>query len=207
MKKYIAPLILLILLVQGCRSQKNKNQEIMVPEVNNQFEKFDIETFNAESIRGKRIETSAEFYIEEDTQSFGYARQIFPHQSYFSVLKLYYKNSFIKEKGFSFNNGSEIGEWYTFDESGKLTGSTNTDENYAFGYLQLIEYCEQHKINLQKGHADSGFQTSVYKEKDEKGTNIWVITHQIAGDRLERITLDGGTGKVLETEAIEFINH
>ena len=207
MKKYLIPLFLLVLFVQGCKSQKTINQEIMVPTVDNQFEKFDVLTFDKENVRGKRTSISEDLYIEEDTQSFGYAQQIFPSQSYFSTLKLFYKNGNIKEKGVLFNNGSEIGYWYTFDESGKLLDLTDMDEGYLFGFEQIIAYCENNEITLPKGHENSGYQTSVYKEKSESGQDVWMITHQTSGDTLDQITLDAKTGKELQRKTLEFINH
>lgn len=207
MLRYFMFFMMLICSLQSCKAQKNINQNIMLPEVNKKSEKFDIETFEKEKLGKKRISISNNNYIEEDSFSKGYIRRIYFQNSYFKLNKKFHGNGFIFSKGVLFNNGSQIGIWYEFDNEGGFLKETNMDKGYNFDYKKIISYCEKNKISLPKGYVDSGFQTSVYKEKDDNGAAVWVITHQTAGDKLERITLGGDTGKELEKTDLEFINH
>ncbi len=209
MKYIIFILISTTLFLQGCKAQNisMENQEIIIPEIDNKFEKFDKETFNKENIRGKRTEITKDYFVEEDTQSPGYARQIYSKTSIFSILKLYFENENIEKKGITFNNGSEYGIWYEFDEEGKLINEINTDAGYDYGWEDIIKYSEKNKIILTKGNETSGFQTTIYKEESEDGNKIWVITYQISGDQLIELTLDGKTGKEINKKELEFINH
>lgn len=208
MKQFTYIILSILLSIQGCKSQQKnmENQEIVIPKIDKEFEKFDKETFSKENIRGKRTEITKDFFIEEDTQSPGYAKQIFFNTSVFSILKLYFENGNIEKKGIAFNNGSEYDIWYEFDEKGKLIKEINTDKGYDFGWKEIINYCNKEKIILTKGYETSGFQTTIYKEEND-GNKIWVITYQISGDQLIELTLDGKSGKELNEKQLEFINH
>lgn len=104
------------------------------------------------------------------------------------------------------NEGDQIGIWYEFDEQGNLVKEINTDEGYTFGWEQVLEYCEENKIEVTKGYVKGGFQTTIYKEELE-GKKVWVISHLLSPILIARKTLDGTTGKILKTEEVEFINH
>jgi hypothetical protein len=139
--------------------------------------------------------------------SIGYSNAIYLIDSYFSVTKNYFKNGNIEIKGVAFNNGSEYGIWYEFDDEGKLIKEINTDEGYTFGWKDIISYCEANKIPLTKGYKEfDGFQTRIYKKESEKSKKIWVITYLLpVGDKLMEITLDGKTGKELKRKKLDFI--
>ncbi|MFL1895017.1 hypothetical protein ACJRPK_04900 [Aquimarina sp. 2-A2] len=182
-----------------------KNTDIIIPEIDNKFEKFDIDKFDLE--KENIFIKENDFYIKRMNQSFGFAKHLVKENSFFSILKLYFKNSFIKEKGISFNNGSEYGVWYKFDEQGNLIEEIDTDKGYDFDWKQVVHYCEKNKIELTKGYETSGFQTTIYKEESEEGHKTWVITYQFSGDQLIELTLDGITGKELNKKKLEFVNH
>ena len=208
LKNLIPIFISITLLVQGCKAQTKvmENQEIIIPEIDNSFEKFDLESFQKERKGKKKKKKEKGIFIEEDSFTTGFITRIYYDSLYFKYNKIFYKNLKIKEKGIIFNNGSQYGIWYEFNEQGELIREINTDEGYDFGWEQVILYCIENKIELAKGYETSGFQTTIYKEKNEQGANVWVITYQIAGDQLLELTLDGKTGEELNRKELEFIN-
>ncbi len=206
MKYFILSAIIISTFVLGCTAQKNLNKQVMFPEIDNKFEKFDIVTFEKESTLEKRTVTTESYFLEEDTQSSGYVSVKYPNNSVFSIVKLFYKNGNIREKGIQFNNGSEYGIWYKFDESGKLTEEENTDEGYQFSWDDVVEYCKKNKIKLAEGYPKGGWQTEIFKETDG-AQNIWKITYQVAGELLNEVTLDSNTGSELSKREIIFSNN
>ncbi len=140
------------------------------------------------------------------SQSFGYAEQIIYPQGYFTVIKMFYKNMKIKEKGISFNNGSEYGIWYEFNEEGKLIKTINTDEGYDFSWKNVITFCEEKEIPLTKGFKEfAGFQTRILK-REENGKKVWVISYLLpVGDKIKEITLDGKTGEEIKQRTFDLI--
>ncbi len=204
-------LISITLCLQGCKAQSKimENQNNFIPAIDNSFEKFDIKEFEVkkDSISKKYIISNEVFYQEAEKQSLGYIRRTYYNKSYFMMVKKFFDNGNIQEKAISFNNGYPIGIWYEFDEAGNLIREIDTDRGYDFGWKEILSYCGQHKITLAQGYETSGFQTTIYKEESASGANIWVITHQVSGDQLEEITLDGKTGTVLGKKQIEFVNH
>jgi len=202
MKNKIVILIILAININSCKAQKTsiQNHKIMIPKIDNAFEKFDIEIFNMESIRKKRIIKNNKIFIEEDSQNYGYSKQMYPSNSFFKIISTFYKSGIIKEKGLLFNNGSQYGIWYKFDEQGNLTEEINTDEGYDFGWEQILKYCEKNKIKLTKGYKRGGYQTSIYKQTKE-GKKVWKIEYlAVKKDTgwMTQLYLDGKTGSVLE---------
>jgi len=209
MKYLTLILISTTLFLQGCKAQSKvmENQGIVIPKVDNKFEKFDLETFQKEKKGKKRKKKEKEILIEEDLQSYGFIRRTYYDSLYFKYNKLFYKNLGIKEKGRIFNNGSQYGTWYEFDEQGNLIKEIDTDNGYDFGWKQVIGYCEKNKITLAKGYQTSGYQTTIYKEKEESGKLIWKIEYQSSGDETTEIILDGKTGKELSVNIIPYENN
>lgn len=140
-----------------------------------------------------------------DKQSYGYIKQLYKND-FFCYTYLFYQNGNIKEKGVTLNNGSSVGIWYYFDESGQLIKEENTDGDYDFTPENIINYCEKHKINLPKGYQDSGYQTKVLKQEID-GKKVWFISYQISGDKIKEIYLDGKTGEELSRKIVPFINN
>ena len=207
--KHWVLLISILLYLHSCKAQQNtmEEQEIIIPEVDNKFERFDIESFKERKRNNSTYEHINDSIIIYTGANAGYSIALYIASSYFGIVKNYYKdNGYIEIKGISFNNGSEYGIWYKFDEQGSLIEENDTDKGYDFGWKEVILYCEAHKIPLTKGYVTSGFQTTIYKEENDQGTKIWVITYQIAGDQLLELTLDGKTGEELSRKELEFIN-
>lgn len=207
--KQILYIVIIVLNFSSCKAQKKAKmeQDIIIPEITNEFEKFDIKIFNeqVDIISGKRIIRDKETYLEEDFQDPGYARVEYLEDSFYYTMKLFYNNGSISKKGNLFNNGSEYGIWYEFNEEGKLIKEINTDEGYTFSWKEIIAYCIDKKIELIKGVPKGGFNTSIYKRELE-GKKVWVISYLLpVGDTVKEITLDGETGKEIKQREINFI--
>lgn len=205
MKRIIAILILFLFI--QCHAQNSSTMK--KPFVDNSFEKFDVEKFESHrKNKNSQVivnDSNVDFTQQLQIQSYGYIDRRFLKEDYFVIIRKFYKNKSIMTKGLFFIEGSKVGIWYHFDEDGSLIKEENTDEGYDFGPDQVIAYCESNKIELPKGYHDSGFQTEVIKsEKD--GKKVWVISHLLSsGDKIEKITLDGKTGKVLDKKIVQFI--
>ncbi|WP_228448477.1 hypothetical protein [Chryseobacterium sp. CH25] len=145
--------------------------------------------------------------IQDNFQPSGaiYRERSFNRNSFLHTNKFFYDNGYIKKKGRLFNEGSSIGVWYYFDESGKLVKEENTDEGYGFTPEKLVRYCEKNKIELPKGYHESGFYTQVRKET-LNGKKVWVIKYLIPGGDIQRVVLDGQTGKELEKKKVPFVS-
>jgi len=167
----------------------------MIPKISNEFEKITIQNSKKKD-DDRCIETPEEIKEIFSASKDGYKLSIYHENSFYKLDKSYYKNGYIKNKSLSFNMGSPIGILYHFDKSGKLIKEENTDEGYSFA-----PYCEKNKINLPKGYLDSGYQARVLKQNFE-GEKIWRISHQIAGDKIEEIILDGKTGNELQKNVV-----
>lgn len=205
--KYLIQIVLILINITSCKAQNitEMEQKIIIPEIANNFEKFNLKGFDSKNENTFLKEN--DYLVKRMLQSYGFAEHLIYPNSFFSVTKLYFKNGNIKEKGISFNNGSEYGTWYEFNEKGELMKTINTDEGYGFDWKSIIRYCEKNKIPLTKGYKEfSGFQTKIYK-KELDGEKVWQITYQIAGNKLLKLTLDGKTGKEIQQKEIEFVNH
>lgn len=171
--KYIVYITIILINLNSCKAQNKikMEQDIMIPKITDGFEKFDLDKYVFEKENSFVLED--EKLIKRMSQSFGYAKHIVFPLSYFSIIKLYYKNRNIKEKGVSFNNGSEYGIWYEYDENGKLINTTDTDEGYDFSWKDIIRYCEKNEIPLTKGHKEfAGFQTRIIKNETGGGKGM-----------------------------------
>lgn len=173
----------------------------MIPTIDNKFEKIT-----------KEMKDSREDVIIDEEHviytfaNVGFGKVNYNEANYFSIVKNFYPSKNIENKGISFSNGSPVGMWYYFDESGKLIKEENTDEGYDFTPEHIINYCEKHKINLPKGYQDSGYQTKVLKREID-GKKVWLISYQISGDQIKEIYLDGKTGEEMSTKIVPFINN
>ncbi|WP_267403387.1 MULTISPECIES: hypothetical protein [unclassified Chryseobacterium] len=202
MKKLI--ILSLLNIFTQCQSQKK-----ITLMTDKWFERFDVSRFNKNSSDKTYLITSNTGIILQDDQSPGYRERSYKASSYFKVYKFFYNNGNIEKKGLLFNEGSQIGVWYYFDESGKLIKEENTDEGYDFKPEDVIKYCEIHKIKLPKGYQDSGYQTSVQK-RELDGKKVWAISYSTTVERedfIEEIILDGKTGKLIRKKQTPYINN
>jgi hypothetical protein len=210
MKKLL--IVFTILSFTSCIAQKTlkMEQEVIIPEINKKFETFDIQDFNkkVDNVSGVRRIKKDEILIEEDYQNPGFSRITYFFDSNFYLLKLFFENGNIKEKGISFNNGSEFGVWYHYNEKGSLIKEENTDIGYDFGWLDVIKYCHKNDIQLEKGYPKrGGIKTEIYKNEEE-GKKVWIISYyKPKTDEYIEVTLDGKTGKEIKRRDLEFIGN
>ena len=178
----------------------------MIPELDKTYETFDIKAFKVAGGE-KRILTEKTMVIEEEEMSDGFIRRKFFNGSYFSLVEKFYPSGGLKEKVLSFNEGSPVGIWYKYNENGSLTEELNTEEGYEFGTEDLLEFCKEKKIPLSQGYVTSGWQTTVFKEEhEETGDAIWQITWLIQPEEAQELTIDGQTGKVIESKSFKYNN-
>ncbi|EKB57644.1 YD repeat (two copies) [Bergeyella zoohelcum CCUG 30536] len=170
----------------------------MIPTVDNKFEKVPTENRTRKKIENGKVT----IFISAEI---GFNETVYFEDSYFNIVKNFYKSTYILNKGIEFNEGSPIGIWYYYDESGKLIKEEDTDIGYDFGPMEVVKYCKENKIVLPKGYQPTGYQTRVLKQEFE-GKKVWRISYQIAGDKIQQILLDGKTGKELQKKIVPFYN-
>lgn len=197
-------IIVLIGLALFTQYRSQELQKTMIPKMSNEFEKITIQDSKKKNDE-RCIETPEGRKEIFSASNGGYRLSIYYDNSFYKSDKFYYKNGYIKNKSLSFNMGSPVGILYNFDKSGKFIKEENTDEGYDFQPEDIIAYCEKNKIDLPKGYHDSGYQTRVLKQ-DLEGKKVWRISHQIAGDKIEEVILDGKTGKELQKKTVPFYN-
>ncbi|EKB57642.1 hypothetical protein HMPREF9700_02167 [Bergeyella zoohelcum CCUG 30536] len=169
----------------------------MIPVVDKKFEKFDVEDFNKNSSRGLYVIKKENFVIIRNNQNPGFLEELYLENSFYVLNKFYYSNGGVRAKGYYFNEGSPMGIWYHYDESGKLIKEEDTDIGYDFGPMEVLRYCKKNGISLPKGYQEYGFHTRVLKLERE-GKKVWKIFYPIKSDLMKEIVLDGKTGKELE---------
>ncbi|WP_326982454.1 hypothetical protein VUJ46_20080 [Chryseobacterium sp. MYb264] len=205
MKKILICICLSIFM--QCHTQKIDN---LLPRVDEKFEKFDIESFNKNSVRGYVLIQKENTISIQEIQSFGFIERQYNANSIFKKNIFFYKNGYIKKKGILFSEGSQIGIWYYFDESGKLIKEEDTDSGYLFKPEDIIKYCKKNNIELSKGyHERDGYQTSIYKNEVD-GKKVWLISYINSlnkQDKEIKLTLDGQTGKVVKREEFPYDNY
>ncbi|MEP3890425.1 MAG: hypothetical protein ABJN69_08145 [Hellea sp.] len=179
-----------------------------IPIIENSFEAFDVSEFekNVDQLSGKRTVFEDDLHIIEDHQNPGYSRVIYSEGSSFYVMKLFFENGNIKTKGVSFNNGSEYGVWYNFDESGVFLGEEDTDQGYDFQWADILQYCQDHNISLDKGYPKSGGVKSEIWKGDVGGEKAWTIRYYDFGaeEHLE-VRLDGRSGKQIDVRELKVV--
>ncbi|PWW16256.1 MULTISPECIES: hypothetical protein [unclassified Chryseobacterium] len=191
-------IIVLMWLSMFIQCQPQKINKSMVPTVDNKFEIINTEEAKRIIINDNKTTTFVSAKI-------GSSYTEYHKNSYFMIIKNYYPSRNIKNKGIAFNEGSPIGIWYYFDESGKLTKEENTDEGYSFTPEKVIIYCEKNKIELPKGYHDSGFYTRIRKDV-LNGKKVWVIEYLIPDGDIQKVVLDGQSGTELEKKVVPFVS-
>lgn len=204
-------LIVFLLLINSCKSQ---NSTIMIPTVDNKFEKFDEIIYK----KNKTTQSSSVSinlpdgkYIEMINVNSGAAYYETAKDSYFTIVKDFYKNFNIKFKGVGINSnplGYKKGIWYEFDESGKLIKEIDYDKPFKFTFEDILKFCEKENITVEKGPIlqSTGWHTTISRGL-ENNHPYWSIEWLKKPDVLEKITLDGITGKVVSRTERQYINN
>ncbi len=192
----------LLISYSQCQTKKISKMNIIVPEVSKEIEKleFDKNYDSAKDINSYTLTDGS--YIELEKEPYGYIERTWAPDSYFIIVKQFYENGYIKEKGVIFNYGYfEIGNWYYFDENGKLLKVEDCNIKFKFSFHELFEVLQKRKIPLTPGHIEqyTGPHTSIEKHTDSN-KSMWVVSWLKEPQVTEEIYFDGNTGKVLKTE-------
>jgi len=215
MKKKILIYVLLGLLT-SCIAQKNKEKsikkDIMIPKLDRNFEMFDLNRYNRLQALNpylvKELMTNGN-YLEMFKSDAGLGIYETLSNSYFQISKVYYKNGYIKAKGVEFNGYAfNMGIWYEFDESGKLIKETDYDKPYKFTFDDIVKFCENEKILLQKGPIlqNTGYHTVIRRDHNAE-SSWWQIEWLKKPNVIEIIKLDGNTGKILKRQDTDYTNN
>ena len=81
----------------------------------------------------------------------------------------------------------------------------NNDLEYPFSIEKLLNFLIDQKIPLTKGVVTDGYNTKIIKT-NEANRPCWVVKWLITPDKLEILTIDGETGKVIDREYMEYEN-
>ncbi|HMC83923.1 MAG TPA: hypothetical protein VKI61_00290 [Chitinophagaceae bacterium] len=177
---------------------------IEIPKVSKEFEALDFHQVDTSSDITTTVLDNGSVK-EVAKQSYGYVVRLSPKNSYFIIIKQYYKNGGIKEKGVLFNSGFfKAGNWYRYNEKGELVNEENNDKGFEFDFNKVYEYLRTQHIDLTIGHIElySGFHTTI--EKDIEGKHAtWVIRWLKEPQVVEEIILDGTNGKLLTRRNIK----
>ena len=201
--KYIILLITsqIFLFSQNCFSKKNKMTEYTL---HNQLEKIP-EIYTKEGINIFKLENDSTLTIESLTQSYGYITKAYYSASPFVLVKKYYHNKNIMEKGFIINSGSyKKGIWYYFDSLGNLSNQIIEDKSAKFSIEQLLIFLKNKSIPITNGFIENGIHTKIYFDINIKPT-YWVVEYLFTTNKLKKITIDAQTGKIINTELINYI--
>lgn len=197
-------------------TKNSLNTDIMQDEfrLTKKFERFDSARFDQRSNRD-RTSSLEEYlldgsYVELSEAEIGKQYELIPPGSYFSLLKLYYPNGNIREKGFTYVHYFPSGVWYEFNEYGDLIREVDYDAPFTFTFDGVLKFCGENNIPVVKGYVPRGgvgFTTGIRREVD--GDKCWWIIeylNQTRGDRIEVVYLDGKTGVVIKQESMKYIN-
>ncbi|WP_131537903.1 hypothetical protein [Pedobacter nototheniae] len=187
----------------------------MIPVVDKKFEIFDSEKYNR--LLKLNPDYPSEFlndgtYIEIIKSKSGNAYFETPSNSYFKIVKGYFKNNKIEGKGLVFNAGDfRKGIWYEFNENGQLIKETNYDKYYKFTFEDILKFCEREHIEVKKGPIlqSTGFHTAIRRGYSLLMDNVswWEIDWLKRSDVIETIKLNGNTGVVVEKIERGYINN
>lgn len=175
-------------------------------QVTKDSEKLNIEAFRQKKIGPEykeQLESGINIHIYEAGGNIYYTES--HPDSYYTILKVFYSKGNIKEKGLAINHSlCMVGIWYYFDEAGKFINEVNLDKNYQFAYEDVLKYCKQEEIYVEKGlnyPKDIYFPTEIDRDESE-GKSYWNITYfNKKGVLSETINLDGNTGKVISRKS------
>ncbi|MBC9798460.1 hypothetical protein [Sinomicrobium weinanense] len=121
-------------------------------------------------------------------------RETPPSPATFETYKRFHPNGILKFQGEMYiNNGDwQKGVWKYYDEEGKLIKEVNYDKPYIFDWDDVMSYISKNNIGLQDKN------TRIRRDNDPDHPK-WYIEWRKEFGRRETVTLDGKTGKVLDT--------
>lgn len=207
---------LFISLFLSCHAQQKDimnnstaSKNLIYPEVDKSFEKFDLNKLD--TITGINIVKSKNGDVTEyQKQSTGYIIRFQPQNSYFTLIKKFFKSGQIESKGLIFNSGDfRKGTWYFFDENGTALPAKNFDSDFSFSFENLYDQLIQMGIPLTIGNLEGGFNTTIQKETQgkPKWSVEWLKDTSTHPNIIERIDFDGTSGKIIHREQYEYTNN
>jgi hypothetical protein len=214
MKK--AWIIILVTLCFSCCSQTQKGKintkfsAMKTLVVTKDFEKFKFDKYD--SVQGSSI------YFTDDGTCFEYFREgdeyvsrETPGDAYFRLVKIFYLNGNIKEKGLFINSGDfKKGFWYYFNETGNLIEEEDNDRFFPYTFDDLVKYLTSEHIPLTMGFIENGFHTSIRSLVNDQGTFYlvkWLKDTSGMPNKIEEILIDGRSGKVVSKNLIAYRNN
>jgi hypothetical protein len=166
---------------------------------NMENEKFDIETFNKNNVRG-----SYGFTTKEGTEILqmtglksGYVEWQSHSNKFYRICKVFYSNSKIKSKEYRFYD-LKIGISEYYDEYGNKT-LVNEDEKFGkFDYNHLILLLEKKGyINSKTAEGKENIDVSFFPKK-----KVWEIEVQRENEPLRKLIIDANTGYIIKVENV-----
>lgn len=173
------------------------------------FEQFDEYRYNNRCDKEDDliVDLPDDTHIELNKWARGMRYSMLPKNSYLQLVKAYYLNGDIESKGYMVNNGdARIGTWYEYDKNGKLVKEVNYDTPYTYTIENIIQFCSQNNIPLQKGYVRKSFTTNIYKG-NTGACYWWEIEYLKEPDLIEIIRLSGENGKIMQVRTMDYINN
>jgi len=193
----------------------NQTENIMQSKekIDSKFEKINIEWLEKNGQARKMGDSFSYLYETKTDTGFiqmygyrekGYSKFVHFNNSYFKVVKHFYPNGNIKEKGWMFNNTSvKVGIWHEYTENGTLSKTINYDELTAFTIEDVFRFCTLENIPLEKGYIkpSTGNHTNINRFFDEETSSWkWYVGWEKRPDLGETVILDAQTGEILSRE-------
>lgn len=155
--------IVIVSLLLGCKAQYISKNDLK-----SGFETYDLKDYD-QRIKHNKIDVyEGNNYIEYR----GTDIYIYPKHKYYRVVKEFYNNGSIKEKGLQFGYVN-IGIWEYYNEEGKLIKTIDEDKKFNpnFSYNDILDYLHERKtINKYRKWKKLDFNVN-YDEKNK----IWWI--------------------------------
>ena len=191
------------------KSQNMKTQ-LYIPTITEIVEKIDLNRFDLTEEFIETVYPDGTYELFENNEE-GYTLLTHESNTCFIVSKYFYKNGYIKEKGLNYAFGEfKIGNWYYYNDSGKLENSINFDSSFKFNYLDVFKFMKENKIQSPLGHGEGGFYTYIYKKENSKVKSWkieWLKDTTSLPNIIESIELDGQNGTIINKSEHNYLNN
>ena len=186
---------MLFAVVTACPAQNKKRMNY--PQVSESIERIDTGMFDDDQTsKTVRMPDGSEMRYQKSNA--GYSLRVYDPKTYYAIVKNYYPNGFIKEKGVSFNaSPCPLGNWYFFSEEKSLQRKNNYDNGYRFDINDVIKFLNGKKIPYSLGALPAGGKHTEIFKGTEGHTPVWYIHWPAKADLIEILTLSGADGKIL----------
>ncbi|NEN23564.1 hypothetical protein G3O08_08630 [Cryomorpha ignava] len=192
-------LFIIVFLSIACTHTSEGQNDLNDKKQTPKMETFNIKKFdqNKDADETYRFEREDGAIVTQfgDSESgyFDYAR--FPNEL-FEDRKGYYPDGVLKIHGLMYYNQFQKGVWKYYDHNGKLERTIDYDEPFSYTWEDVLEFCDEKKINLLKNTTRISRNTIENKPK-------WTIEWQIGTAESLEITIDGESGEIINQTTIE----